>query len=389
MPAICFVSTVHDPFDSRVFYKIARTLARGGYAVTLLAPGAPDETIDGVRLKPLPPKPPARQAWKRWYGLLRVWRQARAEDADLYFIYDPEMTLVGLLLKLGGRKVIYDIHEHVPFQILDKDWIPRALRPPVAWLYDHYERLAVRAFDAVLPAFEQIADRFPQARRKMAIIRNVPELALWRPAEPGRPASDGAIIAVYSGAIQPDRCVLECVQAVNRLDPALNVYLWVIGPFRTDAYEAEVRAAAGERVRLWGNMRHDEVPALLAQAHIGLMSLRPQRNSSVNWPIKLFEYMAAGLPMIMHENPFWLSLAGESALAVNIEDAGSIAAGIAALAVDGARRTAMGARGRERAQQRYNWDGQAAQLLAVVRRLIGPPKRAAGEGADDHKRSSG
>lgn len=389
MPAICFVSTVHDPFDSRVFYKLARTLARGGYTVTLLAPGAPDETFDGVRLKPLPPKPPARQAWRRWLGLLRVWRQARAEHADLYFVYDPEMTVVGLLLKLGGRKVVYDIHEHVPYQILDKDWIPRALRRPVAWLYDRYERLAVRAFDAVLPAFEQIAGRFPHARRKMAIIRNVPELALWRSAKPDRPAPDGSIIAVYSGSVQPDRCVLECVQAVNRLDPALNVHLWVIGPFKMDAYEAEVRAAAGERVHLWGNVRHDGVPALLAQAHIGLMSLRPQRNSSVNWPIKLFEYMAAGLPMIMHDNPFWLSLAGESALAVNIEDPDSIAAGIAALAVDGARRAEMGAHGRERAQQQYNWDDQAAELLAVIERLIGPPERAAGEEANDHERSSG
>lgn len=389
MPVICFVSTVHDPFDSRVFFKIARTLARSGYAVTLLAPGAPDATIDGIHLKPLPPKPPARQAWKRWFGLLRVWRQARAEHADLYFVYDPEMTVVGLLLKLGGRKVVYDIHEHVPYQILDKDWIPRAFRRPIARLYDYYERLAVRAFDAVLVAFEQIADRFPHARRKMAIIRNVPELARWRPAEPGHANSDGAIIAVYSGSVQPDRCVLECVRAVNQLDPALNVHLWVIGAFRTDMYEAEVRAAAGERVRLWGNVRHDSVPALLAQAHIGLMSLRPQRNSSVNWPIKLFEYMAAGLPMIMHDNPFWLALAGESALPVNIEDPDSIAAGIATLAGDGARRAAMGARGRERVQQQYNWDEQAAQLLSVVGRLIGPPKRTAGERADDHERTSG
>ena len=59
----------------------------------------------------------------------------------------PELTLVGLLLKLGGRRVVYDVHEHVPYQILDKDWIPRRLRPLVAWLYDHYERAIVGYFD--------------------------------------------------------------------------------------------------------------------------------------------------------------------------------------------------------------------------------------------------
>lgn len=377
MPAICFVSTVHDPFDSRVFFKLARSLARAGYAVTLLAPDAPGSSVDRVRLRPLPRKPPARAAWRRWFRLLGVWKQARAQRADLYVIYDPEMTLVGLLLKLGGRKVLYDVHEHVPYQILDKEWIPAALRRPVAWLVDRYERLAVRAFDAVTPAFEQIAERFPHVRHKMTIIRNVPEPARWLPADPATPAPDGAIIAVYSGSVQPDRCVLECVQAVNLLDPALKVHLWVIGPFKTEAYEADLRAAAGERVRLWGNVRHDEVPALLAQAHIGLMSLRPQRNSSVNWPIKLFEYMAAGLPIVMHDNPFWLDLAGSSALPVNIEDPASIAAGIAVLAADGARRAEMGACGRARVQQKYDWADQEARLLAVVERLIGPPSGAA------------
>ena len=377
MPAICFVSTVHDPFDSRVFFKLARSLARAGYAVTLLAPDAPDRSMDGVRLKPLPRKPPARAAWKRWLRLLGVWKQARAQRADLYVIYDPEMTLVGLLLKLGGRKVLYDVHEHVPYQILDKEWIPAALRRPVAWLVDRYERLAVRAFDAVTPAFEQIAERFPHVRHKMTITRNVPDPARGLPADPATPAPDGAIIAVYSGSVQPDRCVLECVQAVNLLDPALKVHLWVIGPFKTEAYEADLRAAAGERVRLWGNVRHDEVPALLAQAHIGLMSLRPQRNSSVNWPIKLFEYMAAGLPIVMHDNPFWLDLAGSSALPVNIEDPASIAAGIAVLAADGARRAEMGACGRARVQQKYDWADQEARLLAVVEQLIGPPSGAA------------
>lgn len=377
MPAICFVSTVHDPFDSRVFFKLAATLRRAGYPVTLLAPAAPDETIAGVRLKPLPGRPPARLAWKRWFRLVDVWRQAHAEHADLYVIYDPEMTLVGLLLKLSGRKVIYDVHEHVPYQILDKAWIPPVLRRPTAWLYDRYERLVVRAFDAILAAFEQIADRFPHVRHKVTIIRNVPETGRWLRADPGRPAPGGAIIAVYSGAVQPDRCVLECVQAVNRLDPSLNVHLWVIGRFATDAYEAELRAAASARVRLWGGVRHDQVPALLAQAHIGLMSLRPQRNSAVNWPIKLFEYMAAGLPMVMHDNPFWLELAGGAALPVNIEDPTSIAAGLAILATDGPRRAAMGACGRDRVEREYNWDDQAAQLLAVVERLMGPPVPAA------------
>src|SRR5690606_32126256 len=115
MPTICILTTVHDPFDSRIFHKQARSLARAGYTVTLLGQGAPDATIDGVRLIPLPPRPPAQQAWRRWLRLPAVWWRARRERADAYLLHDPELTPVGLLLKLGGSKVVYDVHEHVPY----------------------------------------------------------------------------------------------------------------------------------------------------------------------------------------------------------------------------------------------------------------------------------
>ncbi|MBN1201443.1 MAG: glycosyltransferase family 4 protein [Anaerolineae bacterium] len=371
MPSICILTTVHNPFDSRVFYKEACSLARAGYDVTLLGQGAPDTTIDGVRLKPLPPRPPAHRAWRRWFRLPGVWRRARREDADVYLIHDPELTPVGLLLKLGGRRVVYDVHEHVPYQILDKAWIPRRLRPALAWLYDHYERAIVGRFDAIMAAFEQIADRFPRA--DPVIIRNVPEVDRWQPAHPADPSADGTLIAIYAGAVQPDRCILELVQAMDHVDPVLGVELWIVGGFVAPDYEAQVRAAAGERVRLVGYVPHHEIPALLAGAHIGLMSLRPQLNSSVNWPIKLFEYMAAGLPMVMTGNPFWLDLAGQCAVTVDIEDPHDIARGIDTLARDPALRVELGQRGRRLVHERYNWASQERELIALFTRLIGPP----------------
>jgi len=374
MPSICLITTVHSPLDSRIFYKIACSLARAGYAVTVLGPDAPDTTIDGVRLKPLPAKPPARFAWKRWFRLPRVWWRARAEHADLYIIHDPELTPVGLLLKLGRRRVIYDVIEHTPYQILDKEWIPQPLRRPVSWLFDRWEKLAARFFDALLPNFEQIADRFAHVKHKVVIIRNVPEVERWTPAHPGERNADGQVIAIYAGSAQSDRCILELVQAANAVDPALNLHLWVIGPFATPDYEAEVRAAAGERVKIFGYIRHDQVPELMSQAHIGLMSLRLGPNSSVNWPIKLFEYMVTGLPMIMHHNPFWMTLADGCALPVNIEDPADIARGLTDLARDDARRAAMGAQGRQLVLNQYNWASQETALLALVDRLIGPPQ---------------
>jgi glycosyltransferase involved in cell wall biosynthesis len=300
-----------------------------------------------------------------------VWGAARREKADIYLLHDPELTLVGLLLKLGGQHVVYDVHEHVPYQILDKEWIPRRLRPAVAWLYDRYERAVVCRFDAVITAFEQIADRFPRANP--VVIHNVPNLELWRPACPGEQTDEGRLIAAYSGAVQPDRCILELVQAADLVDPALKVDLWIIGDFSTPEYEARVRAAAGARVRFYGYVPHAEIPPLLAQAHIGLMSLRPQLNSSANWPIKLFEYMAAGLPMVMAHNRFWLELAGGCAVTVNIQDPRDIARGITELASDPGRRAALGERTRRLVLERYSWTTEEPRLLDLFERLVGAP----------------
>ena len=47
---IAILSSVHQALDNRVFYREARTLARAGYDVTLIAPHDGDETRDGVRM---------------------------------------------------------------------------------------------------------------------------------------------------------------------------------------------------------------------------------------------------------------------------------------------------------------------------------------------------
>ena len=56
-PHLCIVTTVHDPLDTRIFYRQARTLAAAGYRVTLLAQGAEEGLIDGVQFKPLAAAP--------------------------------------------------------------------------------------------------------------------------------------------------------------------------------------------------------------------------------------------------------------------------------------------------------------------------------------------
>ena len=94
---------------SRVFHREATSLARAGYEVILVAANARAETVQGVRIIPLPEK---RTLFQRYVcnNVCCLWQGLRIR-ADVYHFHDPELIPVGMLLRLLGKRVIYDAHE--------------------------------------------------------------------------------------------------------------------------------------------------------------------------------------------------------------------------------------------------------------------------------------
>src|SRR5512146_203257 len=98
---VCILTSVHIPFDGRIFHKEAKSLVKAGYEVVLIARHDKEEVVAGVRVVPLPQ--PKNRLQRMTRVLWRLYRLAVREHADVYHFHDPELITVGLLLKLRGK----------------------------------------------------------------------------------------------------------------------------------------------------------------------------------------------------------------------------------------------------------------------------------------------
>ena len=365
---VCILTTVHPPFDTRIFHKEAKTLARAGYEVALIAQHGKDEAVEGVKIIALP-KP--RNRFSRIFSLTwRAFRLALRQRVAVYHFHDPELLPMGALLKLLTRaEVIYDVHEDVPPQIMTKHWIAGPLRRPVAAGFNIAEKLLAQAMDGVVVATEGIAEKF--AMFKPVVVHNYPDLGMLPNPSPDEERS-GRVL-VYIGGISKLRGAVEMVRALEYLAHIDGLRLDLIGRFEPPGLEQELRALLGyRRVRFLGWLQPEEVYKQLRAADVGLVCLHPEPRYVVAWPVKLFEYMAAGLPVVASNFPLWREIVegNNCGLCVDPLEPKEIAKAIEYLLTHPEEARRMGENGRRAIVEKYNWEREGEKLLKLYEELL-------------------
>src|SRR5206468_7819825 len=108
-----------------------RSLAQAGYDVVYITAHDKVEVRDGVTVKSVPKA--KRRRDRLTHVLPAVTRAGVRENADVYHFHDVELILTGCLLKLRGKKVIYDVHENYSADIFkEKPYLPIWIRHVLA-----------------------------------------------------------------------------------------------------------------------------------------------------------------------------------------------------------------------------------------------------------------
>ena len=188
------------------------------------------------------------------------------------------------------------------------------------------------------------------------------------------------VVAVFAGAFRAWHGAIHLVHAIGALRARGRTDVGAVfvgtGPEWTAVRDA-ARGLGG--VVFTGAVPHDAMPAALAAADIGVAPFDPARHAALSlaffWsPLKVFEYMASGLPVVAPRIDRLATLVeeGREGVLYDATEPGALAAALDTLASDPALRRGMGAAARVRAERDFSWRAHCAALDAAIRAL--PPR---------------
>jgi glycosyltransferase involved in cell wall biosynthesis len=297
-----------------------------------------------------------------------VYKKALEVDADIYHFHDPELLPYGLKLRKKGKIVVYDAHEDLPKQVMDKPWIPTIFRGIVSQLINRYELYVAKQLSGVISVTETICDRFRTVNSNVQMVANYP---LFHEVEQLSGLDNEKVPGqiCYVGNLFPKRGVLELVDALNYTDATLVL----AGKFSTQEFEDQVKANAGwKKVNYLGHVDRKQVMEILATSQVGMVTLHPTKSYLEALPIKMFEYMSAGIPVIASDFPLWRSIIEKESCGVCVDPLNpkEIGEAINNLICNPINAQQMGINGFNAFKSHYNWNAEKDKLIKFYSLII-------------------
>lgn len=372
MVDIIHFSTVHFRDDSRIRSKMMSSLQARypGKVALYVQDGKGDEVDAKDGYKVVDTGPRMRRLRRMSRGGWRMFRAVLKARPKIAHFHDPELIPWGMLLRLFGIRVVYDVHEDYPEAVSENYRLPSVLRKGLPPVVRFVEWASTPFFGAIVTVTPQIHQRFPA--RKAVMVRNWPKVGEFH-APADTPMRDRPAEFAYIGTITLNRNILGMIDAAHAASDT-GAVLRLAGdfPIANDRTLAEARPGWAD-VRFEGWVSREGVADILANARAGLVVLRPIEHEMLTLPIKLFEYMAAGVPVISSDFPLWRQFVDEAECGVLVdpESPEEIAKAMRWMLDNPDEAEAMGQRGRAAVLDRFNWEQEAEAMIQMYETLLG------------------
>lgn len=366
---VVHITTVHHPYDPRIYYKECLSLKKAGYEVIYIAQGDTEgEKVKGLRHIRL--KKYSNRLLRMIFGTLDAYKKAKELNAHIYHFHDPELIVVGWLLKRKDNIVIYDVHEDYLTSILQKEYLPRLLRTFLAKVYQLIERFFIRQMELCLAEkyYKEIYNRGRWILNYPTIdLKFLNEHKLHRANRKG---------LLYTGNVTKDRGALIHAQ-IPLWDSEVTVHF--VGKCAKKLSEEMQSLAKQEKDRLLfegidqfvKKERIEEV--YLKGKWLAGLALFPKTDHYRKKELtKFFEYMLAGIPIICSNFPVWKKFVEQyqCGIAVDPYEPKQIKDAIHYLRTHPEQAQKMGEKGRQAVLQKLNWKEEERKLIQWYDHLL-------------------
>ena len=372
MKNIAHISTVHIRSDTRIYYKEVQSLSKHYNVLMIVADGMGDSLDSFAEIIDLG-KPKNRISRILFYGL-KTLPIVKNKKITCVHVHDPELILIAFIFKIIGYKVIYDIHELVYEDIRTKNWISsKVIKNLIAWFYKGFEGLALKYFDGIILAEDGYKDfyenNYPKNLSNIEYIRNYPIKAMFDVVVKSKNSyNENEKAIIYLGAISEDRGIVELVESMSFLDNSFKLY--IIGKWsEPDLLKRCQNLSGWTKVEMLGYLKPDQIGKYIRKSNIGMCTLHRLENFAYTTPVKSFEYLINGLPLIMTDFSFWKEFYKGTALFVDPKDPKEISRKILNLISDRDQYNKMSNKGIELALK-HCWENEEEKLLNLYEKII-------------------
>ncbi len=368
MKSILIVTISHKAKDVRLYHKIAKTLAQK-YKVIILHNNqqevCAEENIDLIALD--------NQVRKVF--LATAMSYIVSLKPDVVVVVEPILlVLAKVFTKL---KFVYDCHEF--FGLAQREKSSSKLKQMMnEKLHHKLESQTIPLLHACITVNDILTNKFTEYGVNSYTIPNYPMLS--EVAYSNNKVYD----FVYVGGLSPERGISEIIQAIKVLvvtHPSVKVL--IIGKELISGYYDELQAKIKslnleDNIILKQEIPHTQVEGYLAQSKCGLCLLSPKvTRYKYALPIKLLEYLNAGLLVITNNFPFNKKIYNSSEGIFTSEfNASAIATEMCkSISLSEEKRLSHANVVKKIVKEKYSWNMLEAKLMAIFDKITSSQKK--------------